>query len=476
MLTLDRRHFLKTAALLPLVSALPTLPAWAMEAHGTRKLHITSRTLEVNGKSKKVYGLVDEKGRSGLTFNKGDIFDVQLINQSREPTLIHWHGLTPPWKDDGVPGVTQDLLQPDRSYAYRFPLSGAGTHWMHAHTMQEQDLLAAPLIIRNSSKADEQDVVILLHDFSFKTTAELSQALTGMDASGNMDHSKMDHSKMHHGPGGMDVNDIEYDAYLANDRTLDDPEVVKVEQGGMVRLRIINGATSTGFFIDIGALGGELIAVDGQDIKPVRGRTFPISMGQRLDIRLKLPKGKGAFPILALREGARERTGIILASTGAPVKKLSGKGEVKSGILRLELEKKLEALSPLPDRAVDLQANYELHGSMMPYEWNMKRIKPEGGEWLTVKQGQRVRISLTNRSMMAHPIHLHGHHFQIVGINGKAMKGAVRDTVLIPPEATVDFAFDAINPGKWAFHCHHLYHMVTGMMGFVEYEGFKAKA
>ena len=102
---------------------------------------------------------------------------------------------------------------------------------------------------------------------------------------------------------GADVNDIDFDAYLANDRTLADPEVLRVERGGRVRLRIINMADSTNFIIDLGALDGELIAVDGAPNVPLRGAKFPLAMAQRLDIRLRLPAGGGAFPILALREG-----------------------------------------------------------------------------------------------------------------------------------------------------------------------------
>lgn len=84
---------------------------------------------------------------------------------------------------------------------------------------------------------------------------------------------------------------------------------------------------------------------------------------------------------------------------------------------------------------------------------------------LSVKQGERVAIEMRNQSMMPHPMHLHGHRFQIVNIDGMDMAGVLRDTVLIPPMASVTFAFDAGNPGKGrAFHCHHLYHMATGMM------------
>lgn len=64
---------------------------------------------------------------------------------------------------------------------------------------------------------------------------------------------------------------------------------------------------------------------------------------------------------------------------------------------------------------------------------------------------------------------LHGLHFQVVAINGERFSGAVRDTVGVPHMAEVTIAFDADNPGKWPFHCHHLYHMASGMMGYVEY-------
>jgi FtsP/CotA-like multicopper oxidase with cupredoxin domain len=92
-----------------------------------------------------------------------------------------------------------------------------------------------------------------------------------------------------------------------------------------------------------------------------------------------------------------------------------------------------------------------------------------------VKQGQRVEFELVNRTMMAHPMHLHGHAFQVVAIDGRRIQGAVRDTVLVMPRgARVRIAFDANNPGRWAFHCHNLYHMQTGMMTEVRYDGIAA--
>jgi len=264
----------------------------------------------------------------------------------------------------------------------------------------------------------------------------------------------------------MDLNDIDYDAYLANDRTLDDPEVIRVEANGRVRLRIINGAAATAFTIDTGRLRGELIAVDGQDIAPIAGSSFPIAMGQRLDIRLAIPKDGGAFPILALREGARERTGIVLASAKAPVEKLAPLGPRKGPLVGLDLEERLSAARPLAPRAADRRYAVTLTGDMAGYAWSI-----QGGDALSIKSGERVEIVMRNMSMMTHPMHLHGHHFQVVGIDGRVLRGAMRDTVAATPMSTVTIAFDATNPGRWAFHCHHLYHMATGMMAFVNYEG-----
>jgi len=83
----------------------------------------------------------------------------------------------------------------------------------------------------------------------------------------------------------------------------------------------------------------------------------------------------------------------------------------------------------------------------------------------------RVELVMTNRTMMSHPMHLHGHSFQVVAIDGQRFSRAVRDTVLVLPMKSVTVAFEADNPGQWAFHCHNLYHMEAGMMTTVRYEG-----
>jgi FtsP/CotA-like multicopper oxidase with cupredoxin domain len=458
--------------------------ATAKTSTAPRALSVGYRTIDVKGRAARVFGLVQADGRPGLALDAGTEFDVALSSVIDEPTLIHWHGLTPPWAADGVPDNPAALLRPTETRRYAFPVGAGGTHWMHAHTLQEQNLLAAPLIVLTADdlKRDEQEVVVLLHDFSFLPAEELLAKLKGNAAPGAMpmDHGSMQGmAGMQHmmsgndmasmtmpGMAAMDLNDIDYDAYLANDRTLDDPEVVRVDKGGRVRLRIINGATATAFTIDTGRLFGELVAVDGQGVEAVAGTSFPVAMGQRLDIRLSLPKEGGAFPVLALREGAPERTGVVLATAGADIRRIPVGGEAKGPVLGLDLEQRLRPVEPLVARLADRRFELSLTGDMTAYSWRI-----DGADGLVVKRGERIEVAISNASMMSHPMHLHGHHFQVIAINGAPVAGAVRDTVLLPPMASVVLAFDADNPGRWPLHCHHLYHMATGMMAYVTYHG-----
>jgi hypothetical protein len=115
------------------------------------------------------------------------------------------------------------------------------------------ELLAAPLIVRSTADltADRQEVLMFMHDFSFRPAAEVLAEITGSDGRmAGMDMGvetpapdalhDMDMSGM-----AMDPNDFNFDAYLANDRTLNDPEVTRVDNGGRVRLRVINAAAAT---------------------------------------------------------------------------------------------------------------------------------------------------------------------------------------------------------------------------------------
>jgi FtsP/CotA-like multicopper oxidase with cupredoxin domain len=249
---------------------------------------------------------------------------------------------------------------------------------------------------------------------------------------------------------------------------LDDPELIRTEPGGRILLRLINGASATQFWIDLGALSGTVVAADGHAVRPVRGTHFPLAMAQRLDVLIDLP-GNGAYPILAQVEGKRARTGMVLAAFGAAVSRLAAEAGENAPPVDLSLERRLEAVTPPAPRAPDVTHRVILAGAMAPYAWSLNSEYWPNVTPLMIATGQRVAIEMLNHTMMPHPMHLHGHAFQVVAVNGAQFAGAVRDTVLVPAMGSVTIAFDADNPGRWAFHCHNLYHMMTGMMTEVRY-------
>lgn len=445
-----------------------TLPA-AMSGEASVSqtiLELARRSIEVSGKAASVFGIRQPDGTFGVTTEVGKAFRVRVVNRIDEPSLIHWHGLTPPWRQDGVPGISGPPIPAGGSADYDFPLTFGGTFWMHSHQgLQEQSLMLAPLIIRDANdRPDQQEVVVLLDDFSFIAPEEIYERLRKRSM------PKMTRMAAMGRTAAPDLNDVKYDAFVANYRTLADPEIVRVEPGRQVLLRVINSSSMSNYHLDLGQLKGELIAVDGSRIVPLLARRFPIAVAQRLDIRVTIPRGPAAYPVLAELEGERRRTGIVLAAGRAEIAGVPDVAATPSLALTLDLERHLRAAEPLKPRNADRVYTLNLTGEMAGYVWSINNVVwNEEVPPLPLAKGERVELIMVNRTGMSHPMHLHGHRYQVVEIGGKRFPGAVRDTVLVPPGERVVVAFDANNPGLWAFHCHLLYHLEAGMFQTFRY-------
>ena len=469
--SLSRRSFLMSTTVLA-GAALAGGP-WTRAFAAAPVLTVGARTIEVKGKAAQIFSVIGPGNRPGLLASTGDRFTGTLLNASGEPLQMHWHGqVKAPFDQDRArPGG--GMLASGQTDIHDFELT-PGTHWMHSHTLSEQQLLAAPMVTREKDAGDVQDIVIMLHDFAFRSPQEILAELGGADmhaghgsqpARGQPSMPRGS-SSMQHGPGMMGMahaNDVRYDAYLANDRTLDDPEVVKVEKGSRVRLRIINGGTATAFYISTPGLDSECIAVDGSPCQPVRAQTYPLAQGQRIDLVVSIPASGGAFPVLAEVEAAEFVTGVVLATAGATVSKLAATAEKPRPLIDATFEARLRAVQPLSPKRADKTFMVML-GEEPGYRWTINgRIHGEHQPF-QVRQGERVEMTFMNPTSMMHPMHLHGHHFQVVAIGGRSLSGAVRDTIIVPGHMPVTIAFEASHKGSWFLHCHHLYHMATGMM------------
>ncbi|MHB9857534.1 multicopper oxidase family protein [Streptomyces sp. YIM S03343] len=450
-----------------------------------------------------------------IRLSAGDTLAAELSNQlpNRTTTSIHWHGIALRADMDGVPPATQAAVRAGSTFTYRFVTDAPGTYFFHPHVGTQLDRgLYAPLIVEDPREplSYDDEWIVVLDDWIDGVTgtpdevfAELKQGMGSMDGMDGMDG--MDMSGMDMGGGGMsggsmgganaspstsssssgggmsmkfmltgaeskllggDAGDVKYPYHLINGRIPADPDVHTSKPGKRVRLRIINAGGDTAYRV---ALGGHKMTITHTDGFPVRHRqtdALLIGMGERYDVLVTL--ADGVFPLVALAEG-KNAGGMALIRTGsgsAPkptVRPAELGGEI---VAASQLEAADDVL--LASRKTDRVHRIELTGGMGMYNWgiNGKRFDMNNptANRILVEQGQRVRLDFVNRTTMWHPMHLHGHTYQ-VGPNGPR-----KDTTIVLPKKTVSVHFDADNPGQWMLHCHNAYHGEAGMMVPVAYQ------
>lgn len=434
------------------------------------ELIVTNKNIKVDGKNISVNTIEQPDGTWGYYATVGDEFNVTVKNKLKEPVVLHWHGLLLPNKDDGTE-LTQDYIKPNDAYSYKFKLKKSGTFWMHSHYgFQEQTYVEAPLIVYPKNYDNKNDIIVMFQDFSFKKPEKIMQDLKHTNDSNHHMHDMHKNTMVMKQNMQMDLNDVEYDSFLTNYKTDDNPEIKTVIPGQTYRLRFINGSASTNFWINLGDLKGKVIAVDGVDVKPYQSNIFQLAIAQRMDIEVTIPK-VGTFPILGQVEGEKKQTGLILTTIKDTQKlTISKEGSIDLGAFNY---KQLERLHPKKDSikvdTVEKTIDFKLTGNMKDYIWQIN-----GQTWpnvtpIELKYGKTYLFKIQNETGMSHPIHIHGHDFKVVKINGKSINdGVIRDTLYVEPKSSVTIALKANELGKWFIHCHMLYHMHSGMMTFIE--------
>lgn len=402
-----------------------------------------------------------------LRASAGDRVQVRVRNQLPEPTTVHWHGLAVRNDMDGVPEVTQPSIRAGQEFTYEFIPPDPGTYWYHSHgELQRGRGLFGALIIddpRDTGDYDVEFLVVLSDWLGQRTPRQVFDELR----SGEM-HS-MDDMDMH-GTGspvlGDDAGDVQYPMYLLNGRPPADPETFRARTGQRARIRVINAAEDTTFRV---ALGGHTLTVthtDGQPVTPRRTQSILVGMAERFDFVATLDDG--VFPLVASAEGKGDRA-FALVRTGSgsapspqsPVRELDSRPLLATDLRAAESAR----LSPRrPDRTLTVK----LGGNMQRYVWTINGRSYPDHEPLVVSPNERVRLLFENATMMAHPMHLHGHFFALDTPDGN---GPLKDTVLVLPDQRIAVDFDTDNPGQWFTHCHNEYHQAAGMASVVSYRG-----
>jgi FtsP/CotA-like multicopper oxidase with cupredoxin domain len=491
-------------------SFLSALPAWAKTVE--YELHLREEIVNYTGRDVRALTVNNSLPAPTLEFTEGDDAKITVVNHLKENSSVHWHGLLVPNDQDGVPGVTYSPIKGGTSFTYRFPIKQSGTYWYHSHTnLQEQRGLYGAIIIHPKSetiKADKE-MVLVLSDW---TDESPEQVLRNLRTDGSyyalkkkttvswwdaikrkkfLALLKIEKGRM----GPMDLSDVGYDAFLSNGKK--EQSFPDLKPGEKLRLRVVNASSSTYFHLGFGGERMTVISADGKDVKPTEVKQALIAVAETYDFLITLPKA-GSFEFRATSQDVTGKTSLFIGTgdrvlapniplpdalsqmtmpmPGMPGMPMSSSraaaepcdpGEVcDAPILDYSM---LESLEPttLPSASPTREIVLNLEGDMERYVWLINGKTLSEADKILVYKGENIRFKLVNKTMMHHPMHLHGHFFRL--INGAGDNAPLKHTVDVPPMGTVSIEFAANEEKDWFFHCHNLYHMVSGMARIVSY-------
>jgi FtsP/CotA-like multicopper oxidase with cupredoxin domain len=403
-----------------------------------------------------------------LRVKQGERLRVAVTNQLSEGTTVHWHGVRLPNAMDGVAHLTQPPIAANGgTFVYEFEAKDAGTYWYHPHSRSYEQVgrgLSGALVVEERAPiAVDRELTWMLSDWRLTQVAQ-------------------------HRADFRSLFDVTHAGRIGNTVTINGvvPESLDVRAGERIRLRLVNAANARVFALEFRGHRPWIVALDGQPIEPhvPEGGRVVLGPSMRTDLVLDLTGQpgerhavhdtyypKGSYRLLDLAYSAEPQ--LASGPRGAP--------------MRLPPNP-----LPEPDLARAVRHRVTMAGGMMGgmqggaiggRMTDMQALMRQGMAWamngvvggehdhpllFAVKRDTSCVVELVNDTAWDHPMHLHGHAFRVIAMNGQPTpRREWRDTVLLRPRETAEIAFVADNPGDWMFHCHVLEHQAGGMMAVV---------
>ena len=366
-----------------------------------------------------------------------DTLHVRFESGIGTGSAIHWHGIRIENGMDGVPGLTQPLVEDGETFDYSFRLPDAGTFWYHSHHRSweqvERGLYGALIIEETNPPEVNHDITVIVDDWRIERDGTLVE-----DFGNRHDFSRA-------GRLGTFARII--------------PSVSTVRKGDRVRLRLINTATARIFPLEITGITGKIVALDGMPLAQPRDlERAVLAPAQRMDIiadvadtvKFLFPTGQEPYKMGDVVAEGENPTPITDPITALPAPRMTQPAATPDHRLTLRLQG---------------GAMGGMHEGDDIWSLNGQSHLPDA-PWQRFARGDTARITIVNETAFPHGMHLHGHHFYEVEEDGSL--GAIRDTTLLMRQQSRDVICVFDNPGKWLFHCPMLGHQAAGMKTWVE--------
>jgi len=419
--------------------------AWAASAE-TAPADINLRISEItadlgHGHSVKTLAYKGQIPGPVLRMTEGKPAVIDVVNETRQPEMVHWHGFHIPPEVDGAHEEGTPMVQGRDRRRYSFTPQPSGTRWYHTHAMAGHNLrigtysgqfgmvVVAP---RSDPARYDLEVPILLHAWEPYFDSDMRM-------------------------------DVAFALYSVNGKMLGAGEPVRVRRAQRVLFRVVNASATLGHRLALPGHSFTVAALDGNPVSTVQKvPVLQLSPGERVDAIVEMTN-PGVW-ILGEEDDAQRAAGagIVIEYAGA-------RGRPQ--------------WSPPPKHVWD----YSVFGATQPAADPDVRhplvIEPgkDGNLWaingksypqtdpVILRRGGRNRLIFDNRSSMDHPVHLHRHTMEIVRWAGKPLSGVRKDVILVPAHQTVEADVVASNPGLSLFHCHQQFHMDFGFMALMRY-------
>ncbi len=372
-----------------------------------------------------------------IRVTEGDAVVVRLVNRlDAAATTVHWHGVDVPGAMDGVAGVTQDAVPPGGEFTYRFTADRPGTYWYHAHQTSSEQVargLFGALVVEPRGPAPAGvDEAVLFHTWE-SDRGELA-ALGTTDTVGRQ----------------------------------------RVAPGTPVRLRVVN-TDSFNQPVSVTGVPWRLAAIDGTDVVDpgaLGAERVAVGGGARADVAFTMPDGPVRLAVGDAATVLSPDGATPAPEPGAPGPELDVTAYGRPAPTpfgpdsRFDREQEIRIDEGLGFSRGGPDYLYTINGAVFP------DVAPS-----VVREGDLVRVRITNAGLSEHPMHLHGHHVLVLSRDGRPVTGSPvwLDTVLVRPGEVWEVAFRADNPGIWMDHCHVLFHAAGGMVLHLQYEGVTSR-
>jgi FtsP/CotA-like multicopper oxidase with cupredoxin domain len=406
-----------------------------------------------------------------LRMKEGKPVSVHVINETDTPEFVHWHGLLIPSEVDGTEEEGSPAVPPHGSHTYQFTPAPSGSRWYHSHAMAMSDLHKGSytgqfgfLYIDPASDpgAYDQELFLALRDWEpFFTTQ-----MVDMDADEDPNAPQPERpAVLNTAPNGYEVNST---TYSINDKSLGAGEPIRVTQGQRILFHFLNASAIENRRIALGGHKFQVIALDGNPVpNPALVETLSLGAGERICAIVEmnnpgnwilgapedLIRNAGLGVILEYANQHKQPQWIKPASLawdytvfGNPAKPAT------PGIQNIDM-----AFEKIPGGPGKFNT-FTVNGKPYPHE-----------NEFVLREGQRYRLTLRNRTDDGHPLHMHRHQWELVEMNGKPTSGVIKDTVVVPFYGRAVVEFTADQPGPTLFHCHIQSHMDYGFKALFRY-------